>query len=43
MIYWMNKRKGVNMETTNYIDFFKGFKNMETDIGFNDVEDLIHF
>jgi hypothetical protein len=36
-------KKGVNMETTNYIVFFKGLKNMEINIGFNDVEDLIHF
>ncbi len=31
------------METTNYIFFFKGLMNMEINIGFNDVEDLIHF
>jgi len=36
-------RKGVNVETTDYIVFFKGLKNMEIDIGFNDVEDLTHF
>jgi hypothetical protein len=36
-------KKGVNVETTNYIVFFKGFKNMEIHIGFNDVEDLTHF
>jgi hypothetical protein len=36
-------KKGVNMQTTDYIVFFKGLKNMEIDIGFNDVEDLIHF
>jgi hypothetical protein len=35
--------KNVNMETTDYIVFFKGLKNMEIDIGFNDVEDLTHF
>ncbi len=43
MIYWMSWRKGVNVEATNYIDFFKGLKNMEIYIGFNDVEDFIHF
>jgi hypothetical protein len=36
-------KKGVNMETTNYIVFFKGLKNMEIDMGFNDVEDLTRF
>jgi hypothetical protein len=36
-------KKGVNMETIDYIVFFKGLKNMEIDIGFNDIEDLIHF
>jgi len=36
-------KKGVNMETIDYIVFFKGLKNMEIDIGFNDVEDLTHF
>ncbi len=35
--------KGVNMETIDYIIFFKGLKNIEIDIGFNDVEDFIHF
>ncbi len=36
-------KKGVNMETIDYIIFFKGSKNMEIDIGFNDVEDFTHF
>ncbi len=36
-------KKGVNVETIDYIVFFKGLKNMEIDIGFNDVEDVIHF
>ncbi len=36
-------KKGVNMETIDYIAFFKGLKNMEIDIDFNDVEDLVHF
>jgi hypothetical protein len=36
-------KKGPNVETTNYIVFFKGFKNMEIHIGFNVVEDLTHF
>jgi len=36
-------KKGVNLESTNHIVFFKGLKNMEIDIGFNVVEDLIHF
>ncbi len=31
------------METIDYIIFFKGSKNMEIDIGFNDVEDFTHF
>ncbi len=31
------------METINYIVFFKGLKNMEIEIGFNDAEDFIHF
>ncbi len=31
------------METIDYFIFFKGLKNMEIDIGFNDVEDFIHF
>jgi hypothetical protein len=26
-----------------HILVFKGFKNMEIDIGFNDVKDLTHF
>jgi hypothetical protein len=43
MIYWMSWRKGVNLETINYIDFFKGLKNMEINISFNDIEDLTHF
>jgi hypothetical protein len=36
-------KKGVNVETIDYILFFKGLRNMEIDIGFNDVEDFIHF
>jgi hypothetical protein len=31
------------MEIIDYIVFFKGLKNMEIDIGFNDVKDAIHF
>jgi hypothetical protein len=36
-------KKGENVETIDYIIFFKGLKNMEIDIGFNDVEDFTHF
>jgi len=35
-------KKGVNVEIIDYIVFFKGLKNMEIDIGINDVEDLTH-
>jgi hypothetical protein len=35
--------KGVSVEITNYIVFFKGLKSMEINIGFSDIQSVTNF
>jgi len=39
----MELKKGVSMETINYIVFFKGLKNVEIEIVFNDIQSFTDF
>jgi hypothetical protein len=39
----MELKKGVGVETIDYIVFFKGLKSVEIEIVFNDVQGLTNF
>jgi hypothetical protein len=39
----MELKKGVSVETIDYIVFFKGLKSVEIEIVFNDVQSLTNF
>ncbi len=39
----MKLKKGMNVETIDYIVFFKGLKSVEIEIVFNDIQSLTNF
>jgi len=39
----MELKKGVSVETIDYIIFFKGLKSVEIEILFNDIQSLTNF
>jgi hypothetical protein len=39
----MELKKGVSVETIDYIVFFKGLKSVEIEIVFNDVHNFTNF